>query len=208
MAVPISTFKGPREPEQHSTMIHQLLSELLIGHGSAWEQDQFQAFASGLRLGICNINDIVKPRSHEETQNDIYLYAFKLVATLWNNQIESYSNGHLRVLVGSIVSKEDDLKGLKSPGMTRALTDMASLPAKSMKDVMLHLKYMPSLLPSRMWPPFYISVCMKKMEVTLDPEVGMNLLLEPVSMTDTADTAFDIWLHTVLVMSANDYNAL
>jgi hypothetical protein len=58
--VPISTFKGPREPEQHSTMIRRLLSELLIGHGSAWEQDQFQAFASGLRLGICNVDDIVK----------------------------------------------------------------------------------------------------------------------------------------------------
>ncbi len=61
-SVPISTFNGPREPDQHSTMVRRLLSELLIGHGSAWEQDQFQAFSSGLRLEICNVDDIVKVR--------------------------------------------------------------------------------------------------------------------------------------------------
>lgn len=43
------------------------------------------------------------------------------------------------------------------------------------------------------------------MEFVLDPDV-MNLLLEPGVLTDSADTAFDLWFHALMASSANDYN--
>ena len=57
---PISMFYQPRDPEQHKALIRLLLSELLIGHATPWELRQFQSFSTGLRLGICGVDDIVK----------------------------------------------------------------------------------------------------------------------------------------------------
>ena len=54
---------------------------------------------------------------------------------------------------------------------------------------------------------FRISVCTKQMELILD-DLVLNMLLEPGSMTDGADRAFDMWFHALLATSGNDYNAL
>lgn len=60
-------------------------------------------------------------------------------------------------------------------------------------------------MPPRKRIPFHISVCTQDMEFVLDPDV-MNLLLEPGVLTDSADTAFDLWFHALMASSANDYN--
>ncbi|KAF8332195.1 hypothetical protein F5887DRAFT_1080942 [Amanita rubescens] len=249
--IDIAMFAEPRQPDEHTTIIRLLLSDVLIGHAHAWKQLQFKAFAGGLRLGICSIDHIVKPRTDGEDQNDIYLYAFKLVSTLWNNRIESYfdvfnrisiscvykpadaeiaeiyarlfllrlfrwikGQGHPPELVGSIVSEEKSSESESSPPTMRAklfwkaMTDTVSLPAtKAGKDVTIRLKYMPSLQPSRHRPCLHISVCAKQMDVTLEPDL-MNLLLEPGSMTNGADTAFDLWIHSLLATADNNYNNL
>lgn len=64
---------------------------------------------------------------------------------------------------------------------------------------------MPELFYVRKRKPLHISVCTHDMEFVLDPEV-MNLLLEPGMVTDTSDTAFDIWFHGNMASSANEYN--
>ena len=57
---PVSKFYQPRDLEAHQALIRLLLSELLIGHATPWDLRQFKAFSTGLRLGICEVDDIVK----------------------------------------------------------------------------------------------------------------------------------------------------
>lgn len=66
---------------------------------------------------------------------------------------------------------------------------------------------MPWLIPSQAETRFRISVCTKKMELILD-DLVLNMLLEPGSMTEGGDLAFDKWFHALLATSGNDYNAL
>ena len=66
---------------------------------------------------------------------------------------------------------------------------------------------MPHLEPSQDHKPLHFSACTKHLEVILGPGV-MNLLIEPGDLTDTADTHFDLWLHTMVTHAANDYNRL
>jgi hypothetical protein len=59
---PLSIFKGERDIDQHQKMICGLLAETLIGTAKPWDQEQFKWFARGLRLAICDVDDIVKVR--------------------------------------------------------------------------------------------------------------------------------------------------
>jgi hypothetical protein len=196
----------------------------------------------------------------------MYLYAFKLVATIWNNRINSYSDvfnrinfyclyqpadkakaelyaqlfllrlyrwmkgeGHPQKLVGRILPKEINLERSSSPRTMRAklfwkaVSDTVTLPASKTADVtvstlqvvqlrglkrkhQVRMRYMPQLIPSAFRPPLSVSACAKQMEIVLDPEVT-NLLLEPGSMNDQNDTAFDLWIHASLA-TARDYNTL
>jgi len=76
----------------------------------------------------------------DQEKAELYARLFLLRLYRWMR-----GQGHPQALVGSIVSEEDNKKTLKSPGTTRAmlfwkaLTDTASLPAKSMKDVTVSL---------------------------------------------------------------------
>jgi hypothetical protein len=84
---PIGLFMGPLDETQHKNFMYLILSDLLVGTGKPWEHDQFIAFSEGLRMHTL-IGSLVTDIGFD-TQNDMYLYAFKLVSTLWNNRIES-----------------------------------------------------------------------------------------------------------------------
>ncbi|KAF8325297.1 hypothetical protein F5887DRAFT_926200 [Amanita rubescens] len=85
---PAGLFMDPLDEAQHKNFMHLILSDLLIGTGKPWEHDQFLAFTEGLRMHTL-IGSLVTDVGFD-TQNDMYLYTFKLVSTLWNNRIESY----------------------------------------------------------------------------------------------------------------------
>ena len=57
---PLKNFHKPRDAEEHKTLMCLLLCDVLVGHPTPWDLHQFKAFATGLRLGICGVNDIVK----------------------------------------------------------------------------------------------------------------------------------------------------
>lgn len=57
---PITSFCSPHTPEEHQALVCLLLSELLIGHATPWDLRQFKSFSTGLWLGICEVNNIVK----------------------------------------------------------------------------------------------------------------------------------------------------
>jgi hypothetical protein len=59
---PLILFKGPRDDDQHQTMMCGLLAESLIGVAKPWEYEQFQWFRDGLKLPICDVDNIVKVR--------------------------------------------------------------------------------------------------------------------------------------------------
>ena len=57
---PLSNLHKPRDAEEHKTLMGLLLCDVLVGHPTPWDLRQFKAFATGLRLGICGVDDIVK----------------------------------------------------------------------------------------------------------------------------------------------------
>lgn len=92
---PAGLFIGSRDETQHMNIKRLMLSDLLVGIDKPWEHDQFIAFAEGLRMHSL-IGSLVTDVGLD-TQNDRYLYAFKLVSTLWNNRIESYNDVFNRI---------------------------------------------------------------------------------------------------------------
>ncbi|KAF8318314.1 hypothetical protein F5887DRAFT_1073440 [Amanita rubescens] len=95
--IPAPLFLRVREGDEHEGIVRPLLTALLVGHHAPWQRRQFEAFQKGLRLKLCRVDDILPPLAPGETHRARFLYAFKLVATIWNHRILSFKDVYKRI---------------------------------------------------------------------------------------------------------------
>jgi hypothetical protein len=58
--IPGYLFQRVRHAGEHEGIVRPLLSLLLLGHHAPWTRRQFEGFRKGIRLGLCQVDDMLK----------------------------------------------------------------------------------------------------------------------------------------------------